>query len=98
LIDVRFDQSVSGAASRLEILNNQSRNLKKEQKKMSDQWETEKQHMSRLQKIKEEVDRVNIEIQQAEREYNLSRFIPQISHRLTSDMVDPGQPSSSMER
>ena len=62
-----------GAAGRLSVLNSQLKNLKKDQKQLNDQWEAEKQNMTRLQNIKEEVDRVNIEIQQAEREYNLSR-------------------------
>ena len=59
---------------RLSVLNSQLRNLKKDQKQLNDQWEAEKQDMTTLQNIKEEVDRVNIEIQQAEREYNLSRY------------------------
>ena len=63
----------AGAAGRLSVLNSQLKNLKKDQKQLNDQWEAEKQNMTRLQNIKEEVDRVNIEIQQAEREYNLSR-------------------------
>lgn len=62
-----------GAAGRLTTLNDRLKELKKDQKLLNDQWEAEKQNMSRLQNIKEEVDRVNIEIQQAEREYDLNR-------------------------
>uniref|UniRef100_A9TAU3 Uncharacterized protein n=1 Tax=Physcomitrium patens TaxID=3218 RepID=A9TAU3_PHYPA len=47
--------------------------LKKKQKELTDQWEHEKSVMTRIQSIKEEVDRVNLEIQQAERDYDLNR-------------------------
>lgn len=47
--------------------------LKQRQKELTDQWEHEKSVMTRIQSIKEEVDRVNIEIQQAERDYDLNR-------------------------
>lgn len=65
--------SDKAAAGRLTVLDSQLKTLKKDQKLLNDQWEAEKQNMSRLQGIKEEVERVNIEIQQAEREYDLSR-------------------------
>jgi ATP-dependent Clp protease ATP-binding subunit ClpB len=47
--------------------------LKGKQKELTDQWEHEKSVMTRIQSIKEEVDRVNLEIQQAERDYDLNR-------------------------
>ncbi|KAG0584392.1 hypothetical protein M758_3G206900 [Ceratodon purpureus] len=47
--------------------------LKKKQKELTDQWEHEKSVMTRIQSIKEEIDRVNLEIQQAERDYDLNR-------------------------
>lgn len=47
--------------------------LKRRQKDLTDQWEHEKSVMTRIQSIKEEVDRVNVEIQQAERDYDLNR-------------------------
>ncbi|KAL1809609.1 hypothetical protein ACET3Z_026599 [Daucus carota] len=47
--------------------------LKKKQTELNEQWEHEKTVMTRLQSIKEEIDRVNLEIQQAEREYDLNR-------------------------
>ncbi|VFQ91962.1 unnamed protein product [Cuscuta campestris] len=40
---------------------------------LNQQWEHEKTVMTHLQSIKEEIDRVNLEIQQAEREYDLNR-------------------------
>ncbi|RYQ85982.1 hypothetical protein Ahy_B10g105633 [Arachis hypogaea] len=47
--------------------------LKEKQDELTQQWEHEKSVMTRLQSIKEEIDRVNLEIQQAEREYDLNR-------------------------
>ncbi|KAK3206801.1 hypothetical protein Dsin_020847 [Dipteronia sinensis] len=47
--------------------------LKEEQAQLTEQWEHEKSVMTRIQSIKEEIDRVNLEIQQAEREYDLNR-------------------------
>ncbi|KAK6128874.1 hypothetical protein DH2020_037391 [Rehmannia glutinosa] len=47
--------------------------LKQRQAELNEQWEHEKTVMTRIQSIKEEIDRVNLEIQQAEREYDLNR-------------------------
>ncbi|EXB38073.1 Chaperone protein [Morus notabilis] len=47
--------------------------LKEKQGQLTEQWEHEKSVMTRLQSIKEEIDRLNLEIQQAEREYDLNR-------------------------
>eukprot|EP00250_Pteridium_aquilinum_P008748 c18181_g1_i1 orf=270-3293(-) len=58
---------------RLSKLETELDSLKKRQKELTDQWEHEKSVMTRIQSIKEEVDRVNIEIQQAERDYDLNR-------------------------
>ena len=40
---------------------------------LTKQWRDEKDDMERLQSIKEEIDRVNLEIQGAERDYDLNR-------------------------
>eukprot|EP00246_Nothoceros_aenigmaticus_P003893 TRINITY_DN1511_c0_g1_i1.p1 TRINITY_DN1511_c0_g1~~TRINITY_DN1511_c0_g1_i1.p1 ORF type:complete len:1026 (+),score=248.95 TRINITY_DN1511_c0_g1_i1:450-3527(+) len=58
---------------RLSRLETELGSLKQRQKELTDQWEHEKSVMTRIQSIKEEVDRVNIEIQQAERDYDLNR-------------------------
>ncbi|GMI99269.1 casein lytic proteinase B3, CASEIN LYTIC PROTEINASE B-P, ALBINO AND PALE GREEN 6 [Hibiscus trionum] len=47
--------------------------LKEKQSELTEQWEHEKTVMTNIQSIKEEIDRVNVEIQQAEREYDLNR-------------------------
>ncbi|KAK9811777.1 hypothetical protein WJX72_009807 [[Myrmecia] bisecta] len=58
---------------RLDILNSQLDSLKREQRDLTQQWEKEKEDMDRLQGTKEEIDRVNLEIQSAERDYDLNR-------------------------
>eukprot|EP01018_Ginkgo_biloba_P006974 Gb_21720 [translate_table: standard] len=47
--------------------------LKQKQRELTAEWEFEKTLMTRIQSIKEEVDRVNLEMQAAEREYDLNR-------------------------
>eukprot|EP00271_Cylindrocystis_brebissonii_P010349 TRINITY_DN2651_c0_g1_i1.p1 TRINITY_DN2651_c0_g1~~TRINITY_DN2651_c0_g1_i1.p1 ORF type:complete len:1031 (-),score=214.44 TRINITY_DN2651_c0_g1_i1:1000-4092(-) len=58
---------------RLERLETELANLRTKQQQLAEQWEHEKTVMTRIQSIKEEVDRVNVEIQQAERDYDLNR-------------------------
>ncbi|MFP4120451.1 ATP-dependent chaperone ClpB [Coleofasciculus sp.] len=58
---------------RLERLEQELANLKEAQRTLNAQWQSEKDVLDRIQGIKEEIDRVNIEISQAEREYNLNR-------------------------
>ncbi|XP_015064495.1 chaperone protein ClpB3, chloroplastic [Solanum pennellii] len=58
---------------RLNRLETELSLLKERQAELTEQWEHEKSVMTRLQSIKEEIDRVNLEIQQAEREYDLNR-------------------------
>ncbi|KAI0492497.1 hypothetical protein KFK09_026770 [Dendrobium nobile] len=47
--------------------------LKQKQKELSEHWENEKNLMTRIRSIKEEIDRVNLEMEAAEREYDLNR-------------------------
>ncbi|KAI3909737.1 hypothetical protein MKW98_014154 [Papaver atlanticum] len=47
--------------------------LKEKQKELANHWEHEKSLMTRIRSIKEEVDRVNLEMEAAEREYDLNR-------------------------
>lgn len=48
-------------------------NLKVSQSTITTQWQSEKAQMARLGDLKEEIERVNMEIQQAERDYDLNR-------------------------
>ncbi|KAK7266765.1 hypothetical protein RIF29_19420 [Crotalaria pallida] len=58
---------------RLNRLETELSLLKEKHYELTEQWEHEKSVMTRLQSIKEEIDRVNLESQQAEREYDLNR-------------------------
>ncbi|HEY9853750.1 MAG TPA: ATP-dependent chaperone ClpB [Leptolyngbyaceae cyanobacterium] len=58
---------------RLEKLEKELADLKEEQRALSAQWQSEKDVIVDIQTIKEEIDRVNVEIQQAERNYDLNR-------------------------
>ncbi|MGD1715159.1 ATP-dependent chaperone ClpB [Dapis sp. BLCC M172] len=68
-------QKESDAASkeRLERLEKDLANLKEGQRSLNAQWESEKGIIGKIQTFKEEIDKVNIEIQQAERNYDLNR-------------------------
>ncbi|MFN9866440.1 MAG: ATP-dependent chaperone ClpB, partial [Pseudanabaena sp.] len=58
---------------RLEKLNKELGDLKQEQTTLKAQWEAEKQVIDNIRKLKEDIDHVNVEIQQAERNYDLNK-------------------------
>ena len=58
---------------RLARLEKELADLKEEQTRLSAQWQSEKEVIDQIQTFKEEIDRVNVEIQQAERDYDLNR-------------------------
>ncbi|GMP83697.1 hypothetical protein CsSME_00037518 [Camellia sinensis var. sinensis] len=58
---------------KLAKLENELLSLKQKQKELTEQWEREKVLMNRIRSIKEEIDRVNLEMEAAEREYDLNR-------------------------
>ncbi|WP_088242429.1 ATP-dependent chaperone ClpB [Calothrix rhizosoleniae] len=68
-------QKESDAASkeRLERLEKELADLKEEQRALNTQWESEKGVITKIQSVKEEIDRVNLEVQQSERNYDLNR-------------------------
>ncbi len=68
-------QKESDAASRerLERLEKELSDLKEEQRTLNAQWQSEKDIITKIQSVKEEIDRVSLEIQQAERNYDLNR-------------------------
>ncbi|MED6146651.1 Chaperone protein ClpB4, mitochondrial [Stylosanthes scabra] len=47
--------------------------LKQKQKELTEQWDSEKVLMTKIRSIKEEIDRVNLEMEAAERDYDLNR-------------------------
>jgi ATP-dependent Clp protease ATP-binding subunit ClpB len=58
---------------RLEKLEKELADLKEEQSTLNAQWQGEKDKIGKIQTLKEEIDRVNLEVQQAERDYDLNR-------------------------
>ncbi|MEE3719734.1 ATP-dependent chaperone ClpB [Tumidithrix elongata RA019] len=58
---------------RLEKLSKELADLKSEQSTLTAQWQSEKSVIDNLRKFKEAIDHVNLEIQQAERDYDLNR-------------------------
>ncbi len=62
-----------GSVERLERLEEELANLKEEQNELNAQWQSEKDTISNIQSIKEEIDRVNVEIEQAKRDVNLAK-------------------------
>jgi ATP-dependent Clp protease ATP-binding subunit ClpB len=70
-LSVNKDTSTS-ARERLQKIEKELADLKEEQRAFTAQWQSEKDVITEIQTIKEEIDKVNIEIQQAERTYDLN--------------------------
>ena len=68
---------------RLETLEKELANLKEEQDELNAQWQAEKEVIDQIRSIKETIDQVNLEIQQAERDYDLNRAAELRYGRLT---------------
>ena len=58
---------------RLEKLDKELADLKERQSEVTAQWQSEKEVIDQIRTLKEEIDKVNLEIQQAERDYDLNR-------------------------
>ena len=65
-------ESDPASLDRLSVLEKELADLKEEQSELSTQWESEKDTIGNIQSIKEEIDRINVEIQQAERDVDLN--------------------------
>ncbi|NJK29034.1 MAG: ATP-dependent chaperone ClpB [Acaryochloris sp. RU_4_1] len=77
-------ESDRASLDRLERLEQELANLQEDQKTLNAQWQSEKQIIDDIQTIKETIDRVNIEIQQAERNYDLNQAAELKYGKLTS--------------
>ncbi|MDJ0730600.1 MAG: ATP-dependent chaperone ClpB [Crocosphaera sp.] len=58
---------------RLERLEKELADLKEEQSQLNAQWQAEKEVIDQIRKLKETIDQLNLEIQQAERDYDLNK-------------------------
>jgi len=63
----------SASLDRLERLDRELANFKEEQSRLNAQWQAEKSGRDQIKELKEEIERVNLEIQQAERDYDLNK-------------------------
>ncbi|MDX2096476.1 MAG: ATP-dependent chaperone ClpB [Leptolyngbyaceae cyanobacterium bins.59] len=66
-------ESDPASRERLNKIERELADLKEDQSRLNAQWQAEKDVLDRRKTIKEEIDHVNIEIQQAERDYDLNR-------------------------
>jgi len=66
-------ESNRASRERLERLEKEIADLQEDQRALNAQWQSEKDSLNRIQSIKEEIDRVNVEISQAERNYDLNK-------------------------
>jgi len=62
-----------GVATRLERIQAEIDNLKEKQEKLSSQWQGEKQSLDAINKLKAEEDELRVQIEQAERAYDLNK-------------------------
>ncbi len=91
------NESDIASQDRLERLEKELGNLKEQQHTLNAQWQSEKDVIAKIQTIKEEIDRVNIEIQQAERNYDLNRAAELKYGNLTNLQKQLTQAESNLE-
>jgi len=82
-------ESDLASRERLERLEKELADLKEEQAVLRIQWQSEKDIITKIQSIKEDIDKINLETQQAERNYDLNRAaelkhgkLPELQKRL----------------
>ncbi|UAJ74202.1 ATP-dependent chaperone ClpB [Synechocystis sp. PCC 7339] len=63
----------SASKERLEKLEKELADFKEEQSKLNGQWQSEKTVIDQIRTIKETIDQVNLEIQQAQRDYDYNK-------------------------
>ena len=63
----------SASKERLEKLEKELANFKEEQSKLNGQWQSEKTVIDQIRTLKENIDQVNLEIQQAQRDYDYNK-------------------------
>ena len=66
-------ESDPASKERLERLDKELADLKEEQSTLNARWQAEKDSLEQRKQIRDEIDRVEVEIQQAERDYDLNK-------------------------
>ncbi|MGB3494845.1 MAG: ATP-dependent chaperone ClpB [Elainellaceae cyanobacterium] len=87
----------SASRDRLERLEKELADLKESQSGLNAQWQSEKDVIDRIQKLREDIDRVNVEAQQAERDYDLNRAAELKYGKLTDLQRELEQAESKLE-
>jgi ATP-dependent Clp protease ATP-binding subunit ClpB len=67
-------ESDPASVERLQKLEKELADLKEEQSQFNAQWQAEKEIIEKIRTVKESIDQVNLEIQQAERDYDLNKM------------------------
>jgi len=95
-------ESDPASVDRLEKLEKELADLKEEQGELSARWQSEKDTIGQVQTIKEEIDRVNVEIEQAERNYDHNRGaelkygkLPELQKRLADAETEISESQTS---
>jgi ATP-dependent Clp protease ATP-binding subunit ClpB len=89
-------ESDRASQDRLVRLEKEMADWKEQQSNLNAQWQSEKHVIDQIQSVKEEIDRVNIEIQQAERDYDLNRAAELKYGKLTSLQRDLEQAEANL--
>ncbi|AFZ44891.1 ATP-dependent chaperone ClpB [Halothece sp. PCC 7418] len=87
----------TASQERLETLEKELADLKEEQDELNAQWQAEKEVIDQIRSIKETIDQVNLEIQQAERDYDLNRAAELRYGRLTELQRQRQEAESKLE-
>jgi ATP-dependent Clp protease ATP-binding subunit ClpB len=66
-------ESDPASLERLGKLDKELANLKEQQSQLNAQWQAEKEVIDQIRTLKEKIDQTNLEIQQAERDYDLNK-------------------------
>jgi ATP-dependent Clp protease ATP-binding subunit ClpB len=66
-------KSAQAVVERLDRINNELTELKEKQSLLNSQWTSEKETIEQVQILKEQIDQTKLQIEQAEREFNLNR-------------------------
>mmetsp|Transcript_38586 Transcript_38586/g.49225 ORF Transcript_38586/g.49225 Transcript_38586/m.49225 type:complete len:958 (-) Transcript_38586:264-3137(-) len=61
------------SSNRLKRLEDEMESLKKQQKELADRWESEKGRVGKVKGLKEQIDQTKLDIDAAEREYDLNK-------------------------
>ena len=95
-------ESDPASVDRLEKLEKELADLKEEQNELSARWQSEKDTIGQVQTIKEEIARVNVEIEQAERNYDHNRGaelkfgkLPELQKRLAKAETEISESQTS---